>query len=105
MDVEDRDAEAALAAALAEVSADSDYWREYAEAHAATGPAPLLAQRAVDLYRSVVAFMGKSPDVDPDAPAVQAVSAAREIGDWECSRHTQASRCKSGFRLDLHLSG
>lgn len=81
MDV-DRQAEAALAAALAAVLADSDYWREYAAAGVASAPSAVLAQGAVDLYRSVVVFLEGSRDADPDAPAVQAVGAAREIADW-----------------------
>lgn len=78
----DREAEAAVAAALAAVLADTGYWREYAAAGVATAPSAVLAQGAVDLYRRVVAFLEGSRDADPDAPAVQAIGAAREIADW-----------------------
>ena len=71
-----------MAAALADVLADGDYWQEYEAATEATAPSSLLAQRAVDLYRSLAAFMELSPDVGLDAPVIQAVGAIREIADW-----------------------
>jgi hypothetical protein len=82
----DRESEAAVAAVLAGVLADDEYWRQYAAATGADAPSSLLAQRAVDLWRGVVAFLEEaleeSWDVDLDAPVVQALAAVREIADW-----------------------
>jgi hypothetical protein len=82
----DRESEAAVAAVLAGVLADDEYWRQYAAAAGADAPSSLLAQRAVDLWRGVAAFLEEaleeSWDVDLDAPVVQALAAVREIADW-----------------------
>lgn len=76
-----RESEIEVATALAGVLADGEYWQEYAAAEA-DAPSSLLAQRAVDLWRGVMTFFEESPDVDLDAPVVQAVAAVREIADW-----------------------
>jgi hypothetical protein len=109
----DRESEAALAATLADVLGDGRFWREYAAAPTAPAPSPLLAQRAVDLWRSIVTFLGEIPDVDVDLdePIVEAVAVAREMADWgvlaSYAREQVGERIppRSAFEWLIHVGG
>jgi hypothetical protein len=74
-------AERALAALLAEVFADCEFWRLLALADSAGEPSAVLAERAVDIYLMTGRFPEGSAHLDFQSPAARAVGLLREIAD------------------------
>jgi hypothetical protein len=92
--------EASLAALLAEVLADRYFWGELASAPSATEPSPILAERAVVVYRSVGRFARENIYLDEEEPVLRAIAVLRDLA--ACAAAASYAR---SLLIDLELPG